>query len=93
MILAFILWVIFFQVGHWWIVKKRMKFVVLAYTIILLGAYTYYLYSQNVFKKPFIDQIALSAPLIILVWTIWEVIERILKNKAEGKINKDAPNS
>jgi len=84
MILAFILWIVFFQVGHWWIVKKGMKFVVLAYTAIFLAAYLYYLYRQDAFKQPFIVQIILSAPLIILVWTIWEVVERMLKDK-KGK--------
>jgi len=72
LLIAFILWVAFFQAGHILIVKGKAKFIVLLYTAALLAAYIYYLFIEKAFAKSFLENIAFSAPLIILVWTIFE---------------------
>jgi hypothetical protein len=85
LLFGLILWFIFFAVGHWAIMRPPLNWVVLAYTTILLILYCGFLREEYKihakipkFKKAWLPAgIVYACPLLVLIWTIWEIVERL----------------
>jgi hypothetical protein len=85
MISGLIFWFAFFWFGHWAIVRPPLNWLVFVYTILMIVAYLLFLRREYkvhakipMFQKMwFAAGIVYACPLLTLLWTIWEIVERL----------------